>query len=198
MSKTIKLIAAGAVVISAAVVFARTTALTFFYDPEPAAQASIPVPQIPVASSSVPIRFIIPSLHINAAVQEVGLNAMGNMMAPDNFTDVAWYKYGPTPGTKGSAVIDGHVDNGLGLAGVFKNLNKLQTGSDIFVIPKKGPELHFVVTDIKVYPYDAVPTDLLFNQNDAARLNVITCEGGWVSGGDTYDHRLVVFSKLVQ
>ena len=53
-----------------------------------------------------------------------------------------------------------------------------------------------MVTDIEVYPYQAVPTGLIFNQADKARLNLITCDGTWVKGDKTYSERLVVFAEL--
>ena len=150
-----------------------------------------------VATSSLPLRIIIPALSINASIQDVGVNILGNMKAPNNFTDVAWYKYGTVPGTQGSAVIAGHVDNGLGLSGVFKHLSDIKIGGDIYIDTVDGTELHFVVSDIQIYPYNSVPTQTLFGQKDAARLNLITCEGTWVGGRDTYDHRLVVYTTLV-
>ena len=149
-----------------------------------------------IATSSRPVRLVIPSLSIDANIQDVGVNASGAMRAPNNFTDVAWYEYGTVPGMLGSAVIDGHVDNGLALAGVFKHLPDIKIGDDVYMQEKDGSRLHFVVTDIEIYPYESVPTNLIFNQNDAARLDLITCEGIWVPAGKTYDHRLVVYTEL--
>ena len=117
-------------------------------------------------------------------------------MAPNNFTDVGWYKLGVIPGQPGSAVIDGHVDNGLDLAGVFKHLSDIKVGDDIYVVNRAGVQTHFVVSEIDSYDYQNVPTDLIFNQSGPAQLHLITCQGDWVSGGDTYDHRLVVTATL--
>ncbi len=148
-------------------------------------------------SAELPARLEIPSINIDAAVLQVGIGKSGNMAVPPNFIDVGWYKYGTIPGQVGSAVIDGHVDNGLALDGVFKHLGDVKLNDDIYIISNGGKRLHFVVTDIQTYPFTDVPTDILFNQKDAARLNLITCEGAWVQGQKTYDHRLVIFTKLV-
>lgn len=179
------------------IVFGATLVHALWYAPEsgPAVPASLETAPV-VATSSQPERLRIPSVGVNAAVQYVGINAQGNMRAPDNFTDVAWYDLGTVPGQLGSAVIDGHVDNGLGLAGVFKHLDEIKVGDSIYVDTKAGQTLRFVVTDIDLYPYQSVPVQKLFGQKDAARLNLITCGGSWVSGGDTYDHRLVIYSVL--
>src|SRR5581483_3680239 len=136
----LKKIIVGTIVIIAGIIFARTIVLAFFYYPE----SGPPDTGIAVggggsnasSSADLPARLIIPSLHIDAPVEYVGVNAAGNMRAPSNFTDVAWYDRGTVPGTQGSAVMDGHVDNGLGLPGVFKNLATLQPGADIYVAVK--------------------------------------------------------------
>ena len=61
-----------------------------------------------------------------------------------------------------------------------------------------GERLHFVVTEIGVYPYTDTPTPRIFNEDDAAHLNLITCEGKWVKADKTYDERLVVYTTLLQ
>lgn len=146
-----------------------------------------------LATSSPPDRLRIPALAIDAAVQHVGVKENGNMATPSGFKDVGWYKYGTVPGQQGSAVITGHVDNGLGLAGVFRDLEKIKTGEEVYVKTKDGGEARFVVTDIQTYAYTAVPLDLLFNRHDKARLNLITCTGNWIKKEKTYDARLVVY-----
>ncbi|MGH7141605.1 MAG: class F sortase [Minisyncoccia bacterium] len=83
-------------------------------------------------SANTPVRLVIPALNINANVQHVGISYAGNVMVPSNFTDAAWYRGSAEPGQQGMAVIDGHVDNGLGLAGVFKHLTDIKVGDDIY------------------------------------------------------------------
>jgi len=188
------------IVIGAAGVFAYTLMQALWYVPSqeaPAPGLAKTAPAAKIAKSAQPARLSIPSLGIDASVQQTGINAKGNMGVPTNFTDVAWYKYGTVPGYDGSAVIDGHVDNGLALAGVFKHLDEIKTGDDVFVTTKGGDKLHFVVTDVEDYPYNDVPLSQVFSKSDGARLNLITCDGGWVSSGKTYDHRLVVYTELV-
>jgi sortase A len=214
MKKKIKIAVAIIVVGAGAALFVETISRSlFFYSDAPAAAPVFLSPSSsPATSSGVtsftpgptssrtqysdPARLIIPSLAIDASVQYLGINTLGNMMAPSNFTDVGWYKYGPAPGNVGSAVVDGHVDNGLGLAGVFKNIDTLKVGDALEVRTVNGSLLHFTIYNVELYPYKSVPADLLFNKNDGAYLNLITCDGAWVAGQDTYDHRLVIFSRL--
>ncbi len=182
----------------AAIVFFGTLTQALWYAPGSDLQvpASETIPrEIPPAEEPVTLR--IPKLKIDAKIQQTGLNAKGNMGVPTNYSDVAWYKHGTIPGQMGSAVIDGHVDNGLGLSGVFKDLEKLEKGDDVYVVTKSGRELHFEVLSVNSYPYKAVPLDVLFTRKDDARLNLITCGGTWIKSEKTYDQRVVVYTRLV-
>jgi sortase (surface protein transpeptidase) len=165
-----------------------TTATTTATTTSTVASTSIP--------SNYPSRLLIPSLNIDANVQKVGINAKGAMGTPNNFTDVAWYKYGVIPGNIGSAVIDGHVDNGLALAGVFKHLVDIKPGDDIYVVNEAGNKIHFTVTTVDTYNYKFVPVEDIFNNQNGSHLRLITCGGTWVPSGRTYDERLVVTAVL--
>lgn len=138
-----------------------------------------------------PLRLIIPVLEIDAKVQKVGINKKGNMATPNNFTDVGWYKYGAAPGEMGSAVMAGHVDNGLALPGVFKHLSELKEGDDIYVEMDDGEEIHFRVASTMTYDYNAKPKEV-FNQDDDRYLKLVTCVGTWMPVFRTHDKRLVV------
>ncbi len=142
-----------------------------------------------------PVRLSIPSLGINAKVQRVGITKKGNMAAPSNFADVGWYKYGTIPGGRGSAVIAGHVDNGLALPGVFKNLENIKNGDDIYITTtQKNNPIHFVVKNIAIYSFDS-PTGNIFNNKDGSLIQLVTCTGTWVPQYGTHDKRLVVTAE---
>lgn len=186
---------AALLVVAGVAVFGATLVRATIYAPEMEAAA----PQgarVAAATSTLPVRLQIPALHIDANVQAVGVKVDGSMGTPNNFTDVAWYKYGIVPGQLGVALIDGHVDNGLSLPGVFKHLGDIKTGDDVYILERDGSRLHFVVTGVQTYPYQNVPMQEIAAPRDAPRLDIITCEGAWVSSGKTYDRRLVVFTDL--
>ncbi|MDD5318455.1 MAG: class F sortase, partial [Candidatus Pacebacteria bacterium] len=124
------------------------------------------------------------------------VTSSGNMSTPHNFTDVGWYKYGTAPGMTGSAVIAGHLDNGFSLAGVFEHLADLKPGDDVSIVTADNKLLHFTVIESDTYPYQVVPLQRIFNQSDGSYLNLITCQGQWTADYTTYDHRLVVYTKL--
>lgn len=117
------------------------------------------------------------------------------MGVPSNYTDVAWYQDGPTPGTPGNAVIDGHLDSKTGPA-VFYRLRELKPGDEIFTITDAGVEYRFVVTTSEVYGANDAPLDRIFGTAVKPRLNLITCDGAFDRSIRQYDKRLVVYSEL--
>ena len=152
--------------------------------------------QTVISTASHPIQLVIPAAGVDAEVEEVGVTSSGAMATAKKIKNVGWYKYGVVPGQMGSAVIDGHVDDWVGLAGVFRNLKDLKVGDGVYVDAENGERLHFVVTDIRIYPYKSVPVEKIFISNDVPRLNLITCTGAWIRSEKTYDHRLVVYTEL--
>lgn len=185
-------------IVSAIVFFATLTQALFF---APGSDLHVPPAEtIPrdLPPSEEPARLRIPAIGIDTDIQQVGINAKGNMGVPTNYSDVAWYKHGTIPGQIGSAVIDGHVDNGLGLAGVFSKLSQVKRGDDIFVVTKTGRELRFRVEEVVSYPYKSVPLERVFSWEDDARLNLITCGGSWIKVEKTYDERVVVYTRLLE
>jgi sortase A len=169
------------------------------YDPQadvPLTAAVTLASTTPVSPEEYPVRILIPAIKVDTAVEEAGIVAGGRMAAPAQFADAAWYKYGTVPGRVGSAIIEGHLDNGLGLDGAFRHLERLAPGDDIKVVTAGGQQLDFTVSALATYPYDALP-DSFFTATDTARLNLITCAGRWIKlpeEGWTFDHRLVVYA----
>jgi sortase (surface protein transpeptidase) len=163
--------------------------------------ASIPTP-VALASHEErhfahPSRLVIPTVSIDARVQETGLTQSGAMGIPTNFSDVAWFKYGVVPGEDGNALIDGHVDNALGLKGVFKNLKDIKEGDYIYIVDKNGTKIRFKTISIVSYPYTEVPVDEMFGPGKKPLIRLITCSGSWVRSAKTYDTRLIVTGEYV-
>lgn len=199
MTLTAKRAIAWIVVIVSIAVFCVTLTKAAFLSP----LSEIGIPDTGVTAttdippSEQPDRIVIPKIGVDAHIQHVGIAKSGNMAVPTNYTDVGWFRQGTVPGQIGSAVIDGHVDNGLGLAAVFKRLSELEVGDDIYIDTKTGRRLHFEVQEKQNYAYADVPSEKLFARNDAPRLNLITCEGTWIPSKKMYDGRFVVYAVLV-
>lgn len=114
----------------------------------------------------------------------------------DNIAETAWYKLGPKPGEKGSAVIAGHYGWANGQGAVFNELHTLQPGDKVSVYDKNGPTLTFIVRETRNYRPDDDATEVFRSTGEKARLNLITCGGSWDYHRQTYSDRLVVFSDL--
>lgn len=195
----LRIAAAIAAILYAGMMCTATLVRALAYNPE----REKPLPALPDTTSSaalehsasLPARLLIPRLNINTTIQQVGITFKGNMGTPNNYTDAGWYKYGTIPGNTGSAVIDGHVDNGFGMDGVFKHLKELQPGDIIDVVMQSGETIHFTVFDMQTYYYTDLPRTAIFNRSDGQYLNLITCDGNWLSDTQTDDHRVVVYAK---
>ncbi len=140
----------------------------------------------------------IPKLGINAKVQYVGLNSTDEMDVPSNNNDVAWFNLGAIPGEKGSAVIAGHLNGRSGEPAIFWDLHKLKTGDDLYVVDNSGNKKYFQVVSIKKYKTNSAPMEKIFGLNNEIYLNLITCGGAWDRAENTYNERLVVFTKYLK
>jgi sortase A len=118
------------------------------------------------------------------------------MAAPRGAGDAGWYKFGFKPGEKGNAVIAGHLDTDKNTDGVFRNLNQLKAGDDIFVTGDSGNQSHFIVSTTETYEGATAPLSEIFGASDKPRLNLITCAGVWDSKKHMYTHRLVVSAEM--
>lgn len=144
----------------------------------------------------LPVRLTIPAINVSAAIQYLGVTPNGIMDVPTNSTDAGWFKLGPRPGEKGSAVIDGHFDGPNGVPGVFTNLHKLKPGDKMTIEDDNGTKMTFIVRESR--NYNPGYAEEVFSRNDTAHLNLITCYGSWDSTKNSYSKRLVVFADLSQ
>jgi sortase A len=158
-----------------------------------AISATTPPQGITIAPpTGLPVRLIIPSIGLNSPILGMGVNNKGELDVPNGKTqNVGWYSAGAIPGTSGNAVMDAHV------FAAFKNLKYLTPGSSIYVVTTTGELLHFVTDVAATYKLKDLSSDKLFGATPNKGLNLITCAGDLTPDHSTYDHRLVVFSRLV-
>jgi LPXTG-site transpeptidase (sortase) family protein len=143
-----------------------------------------------------PSNLRIPRLDVDADVEHVGWTEDGNMDSPENWEDVAWFQYGYFPGAPGNAVIAGHLDSTTGPA-VFAYLHMMEVGDEIYVTGDDGRTLTFQVTEVESVLAEEAPLDRVFGPSDTPKLNLITCEGHYDPDEEDYDHRLIVYTELV-
>lgn len=142
----------------------------------------------------LPVRLIIPSINVNAKIQALGVNQMGEMEVPDNIFEAGWFKFGPQPGEKGSAVIAGHLNGENGENGVFVDLYKLKKGDKLYIKNNKGITIAFIIRESRLF--DPGYANDVFGQTDIAHLNLVTCDGVWDETIKSYTKRLVVFTDI--
>ncbi len=146
-------------------------------------------------AAAYPYTLFIPHLNLTAPVVTTGLEADGRMAVPNNFTEVGLFGGGARPGEAGTSIMGAHVDNGGSTPGVFKHLEDLKVGDDIYVTGTQT--IHYKVTAVKVYDKNEQQTDDIFYSANGSHLNLITCHGRWLSSENTYAQRLVVFTDRV-
>jgi sortase (surface protein transpeptidase) len=147
---------------------------------------------------SEPIALRIPKINLEAPfVNPLGLREDGSVEVPDSYTAVGRYKYGPTPGELGPAVIFGHVDS-VARPAVFFSLGQLEVGDEIYILREDGNEARFVVEQKRRYLQSEFPTKEVYGDIPYAGLRLITCSGTYKKGEQRYTHNLVIYAKLIE
>ena len=157
--------------------------------------AALP-PAVATTTPITPVHIKIPSIGVDATVEQVGKKDDGSMATPSNFENVGWYKLGSLPGQAGNAVIAGHVNNALTKSGVFEHLSDVKIGDYITVADASGKTLVYVVSETDQYPVSEAPAASIFSGTGPSQLVLITCDGGWDAATHSYDKRFVVYARL--
>lgn len=144
---------------------------------------------------AIPVRLKIPKIKVNALVDQIGLTRNGAMDVPTAPLNVGWFKFGPSPGDNGSAVIDGHYGTWKnGQKTVFNDLGQLKPGDSLSVEDEQGVITTFVVRESRTYNADADASNVFSSSDGKSHLNLITCGGIWNTVSKSYPDRLVVFT----
>lgn len=144
-----------------------------------------------------PVRLKIPTINVDAALDNVGVTPEGDLDVPKNAVNAAWYDHGPRPGEEGASIISGHFGYENNTPAVFDNLHTLQKGDSIYIVDERGMTLTFVVRELSTYKQNEEHSDVFRSSDGKAHLNLITCQGAWNRELKSYSDRLVVFSDEV-
>lgn len=144
---------------------------------------------------SVPQRVAIPSLGVSSALETLGQGGGGAMTTPKDPDLAGWYQPGPTPGSKGPAVIAGHV-TWDGADAVFKKLKTMKAGDTIEVTREDGRTATFAVDRVEEYPKKEFPTLEVYKNIDHAGLRLITCGGEFDADRNYYPNNVTVFASM--
>ena len=177
-----------------------TVAAAGALDPLPMSPSNGPTAQDveTVLSRSKPVVLDIPSIGVRSSLLSLGLNADGTVQVPSgtSYDEAGWYRFSPTPGSLGPAVILGHV-SGAGHASVFFRLGDLRPGNRVRVTRRDGSIAAFEVTGVRRFPKDHFPTQLVYGNTNHAALRLITCGGSFDFSTGHYLDNVVVFATLV-
>jgi Sortase domain len=168
--------------------------------PTPPVSASVPA-SVPAGvaaplARSAPVRVQIPAIGVDSALMQLGLQVDGSLQVPPSGFPAGWYTGAPTPGELGPAILAGHVDWG-GQPGVFYHLRDLQPEAEITVTRQDGSATVFRVTQVKQYPKDEFPTDVVYGDLDHPGLRLITCGGSFDRETRNYDDNIIAFADLI-
>jgi Sortase domain len=143
---------------------------------------------IPVAA---PTRVIVEALNIDGPVVPVGVNADSQLDVPPDARTLVWYRYGPSPGAPGSAVIAGHL-NWKGTNGLFARLDEMPVGATITVVYDDGSQKDFIVSTVELVDKPAVAVNGIFAREGEPVLRLITCGGEFEKAVRSYRSNVVV------
>lgn len=139
---------------------------------------------------TLPLRLVVPRLEIDGPIVAVGLTEDGAMDVPQRAGDVGWYQLGPRPGSRGNAVLAGHVD-WRGEVGIFGRLRELRPGDSVIIRGADGESRAYATQWLEEYPVESAPIQRVFESMEEAALTLITCGGRWNPLARRYDTRVV-------
>lgn len=178
--------------------------------PEPSATTpSTPpgdVPDIPISDAAgvpsptpvePPVEVLVPDLGIAVPIEPVGVAADGQVEVPPDALWAGWYRFGPSPGEPGAAVVVAHAGSEITPRGPFFDLTRAEPGMRVDVVLHDGAPAVFEVVDVEVIDKDGLDLAPYFARDGEPRLVLITCGGVWDEAAQSYRSNVLVTARLV-
>ncbi|MFB9567125.1 class F sortase, partial [Saccharopolyspora hordei] len=161
------------------------------------APASQPVQAAAALAPSPPTWIEIPRIAARSSLVPLGLNPDGTVAVPSVHEPMqaGWYRYSPTPGELGPAVVLGHV-NGDGQDGVFARLHELRPGDEVRIGRADGQVARFVVHRMAQEPKSGFPSDEVYGDTPDPQLRLITCGGPFDREARSYRDNIIAFATF--
>jgi len=150
------------------------------------------VDELPTVTTPTPTSLVIEDIDVAAAVTPVGVEDDGDMEVPAA-DRAGWYRFGPSPGAAGSAVLAAHVDDD-GREGAFFRLGELRPGATVVVGHDDGSTQRFEVTETLQVAKADLASSGVFDRAGPARLALITCGGDFDREARSYRDNVVVLA----
>ena len=147
----------------------------------------------PLASPATPVKLIIPSQKVRAAILPIEVNSSNVLDPPSNVREVGWWRRSVRPGADhGQTVLTGHTVHDGG--GVMDRLGKVRAGDVVRVVTPKGAMTYRTTKVLTLTKAQlAQRSGELFGQTRPSnRLVLVTCTG-WT--GEDYTSNIIVFAK---
>ena len=184
-----------------AIRFAKKQILLANQSKSSAAPSTTPISNSSLNSYNVapnmPRYLIIPAIGVKAPILDLGVTSSNAIAAPPNIYETGWYNGSSKPGQTGVALIDGHVSSWTA-KGVFYNIESLKSGDQIMVQMGNNTIYTYYVIRVSAYSISNINMNQILTplNNAESDLNLISCYGDVIKGTNTFNDRVVVFSKL--
>ena len=143
-----------------------------------------------------PVALEVSRMGITAHIEDIALQLPSNAHAPFEWNDVAWNWLGPRPGEHGHATIFGHLDSYCCPA-IFWHLRDLVPGDIVTVVYAHNKTVSFRVMWQKEYLNGDIPYNWMYTTHGQRGLVLATCDGDFHTDGTGYDHKLVVYARMI-
>ncbi|WP_037345995.1 class F sortase [Sciscionella sediminilitoris] len=166
---------------------------------QPPSSAPAPTGQPwPGLKHSTPVWVDVPDIDAHSSLVPLGLNedrtvALPSVHQPEQ---AGWYRYGPSPGEPGPAVILGHV-NGDGKDGIFARLRELRPGKEIRVGRADGTVARFTVTRMAQVSKNHFPAAQVYGNTADPELRLITCGGTFDETAHSYRDNIIAYARFI-
>jgi Sortase domain len=157
-------------------------------------------PSGPVMPASPPVALAIPAIGVRTPLLTLGLTPQGTLETPavgPHYDQAGWYRYSPTPGSLGPAVLAGHVDSAAHGPSVFYRLADLRPRDRVSISRADGSVAVFAVDEVLRLRKTSFPSQLVYGDTDHAALRLITCGGRFDRASGHYVDNIVVLASLV-
>ncbi|MGW5412162.1 class F sortase [Actinomadura geliboluensis] len=153
----------------------------------------------PALPRSAPLRLEVPRIDVRTPLMTLAKNADQTVETPPlSRAQVAgWYRLGPAPGSRGAAVLIGHVDTATGPA-VFYRLGDLRPGDTARVLREDGRTAVFRIDSVERVGKDNFPTQRVYGDPGYAAIRLITCGGRFDRGSGHYVDNVIAYGHLLR
>lgn len=148
------------------------------------------------AAAPQPVALSVAGIGVDGAdVVDVGVEPTGEMEIP-GASEIGWYRWSPSPGLDGSAVLAAHIAYN-GRDGVFRRLADVAVGAMVSVGYDDGSQRDFRIVEVAQYAKDELPFDRVFAKDGEPVLTLITCGGTFNRSLNSYDDNFVAYAVPV-